>query len=1707
MENGGSVEWRIEANSAQFHEGLSAAQQAAYDFYRALEEIDKATGDAEKSLDSVGKKGNEVAQIMSNLGASIGRIATGAATAGIATLTASFTKMAKQGIADTSALEDIQIQMQGLTHSSSKAAAAMGMAVEYFRNNPFNRFDVTNATKSLIQFGAELEDVPDLLDKLGKVSLSTGAKIDEVAYYYQRNISDGRVATLDLLQMQNRGIPIFAALAKQMGVTAGEVRNLAGEGKIAVEDFQKAFDNLVDSDAMEAYNKTLSRQMDAFKGRLSNLRAAIAGYDATEAEGLVITEGGLYQSWVSMLKVFNDTMKTTSPTAIKINESLTKLGQTVGTLINKFAEKLPNILDKIGDALSWLADNSELLLPILSGVVLFVGKAASKLPVIGGVINSLGSSLGGLTGNIGKLAKLNPALTVFVGLFSVGIFEAFKNNENFRKSVSKLVSSLATIITKCLPAINALVNAFVDLASNGAVQALLEGVVWVLGELANILANMPTEVFAAIIGFFVGSALMKASPIYVAVAALSALYSVVKQFIGKDPLTAIAEAWTKFVKTVSALGTEFYRAAQDMIAGLINGIKDGANSVIAFTKNLGTTIIGTFKQVLGIHSPSKVMMELGGNITLGLAQGITDKESVVQNAMDALADDVLSLADKVINSKLSFGSIDVNGAYKDWKKVTKLFTVGSKQYESAVAKMEDARKSINLEIISLQKDYNDTLDDTIDRLKSMYSLFDTVDLSKTANSGDILGNLDKQVAKLGEWQAAQDVISGLNLSDGLKEELRNMGVESVAELSAIAGMTTSELEKLDKLWLSKQSIATEEAGKQLEGYKNETLETISKLKDGVDGETVNVYEAGGRLVSSLSEGIVGALPTLDSAWAKIDEYIAKAARSLGGGTSAGGGDNNPEDEPGETVNVVEKALSDITAAVENNAGVITAVLAGLAGGAVWKWFTGKSVGQSLLGGLKDLFGKGGAELGQAARTSGDIAKNTEVLNNNLGSAGKSMGGIDKWFKVILEGAAAVVAISVALAAVAGAIWVMDTALADVKWDEFGSKLGMVAVAVVGMGVLVGAIGTLIEKTGSQGAAVAGVLAVVGIAIDLAAVGAALGVVEKSMSSDIGGLAAKLGIMAVAIIGMGVIVAAIGAIMVGTGGLGALAAAGGILAVVGLAWDIAETAKALGEVERQLPDDLTAFSEKIKMVEKTIAIMGVLAGAIGVFAPFEAAGSLIIIALAEDLVKIATSITVADAVIPNDIDRVNSKLDLLEITIGRMGILGGAIGVFAPIEKAGAKAIKDLGAAVKDIAIDLGVMALAIPDDLGKVITKFGIVESVVERISKTNMGNFLKNLTKSWSVDKIKNIIDDYGEIAIALNTVHTNLMGVDNITGKIDDIHGVLGQIESMPAVSDLKNKEWVVGMVASICFKMGEVVTALGTLGVVDEAGVVSIVGAMNSIVDGVSKLGEVDFKKIESLGVNMVASLKGGIESVKGTVRTVAEGIQSEFWSGLESKKKDEYAQGQALARELANGLNSVVKEFQAAGHNAQSNFWTGVQERMGDEYNQGRSLGERFRQGLYDIDYANAGWWAVQGFINGVNNRGYYSNDNVYSVGANIADTFLKGIKDRGLQGSPWKTTMESGAWAVEGLVKGLEKNENKVVNEANIIAESVLEAFDFSDVTISPSVDDFKLNSGLDIEGASIRGGSGVIINQTNNNYSEYSVEAVNRDLAWMLSKV
>lgn len=96
----------------------------------------------------------------------------------------------------------------------------------------------------------------------------------------------------------------------------------------------------------------------------------------------------------------------------------------------------------------------------------------------------------------------------------------------------------------------------------------------------------------------------------------------------------------------------------DIINGFINGFKDKAGGVFAAIREIVLKVIQVAKDLLGIHSPSKVFHEIGANVIQGFINGVKDFMGGAFDAIGRVFDTIIGIAK---NSGIKMSDVVVYG--------------------------------------------------------------------------------------------------------------------------------------------------------------------------------------------------------------------------------------------------------------------------------------------------------------------------------------------------------------------------------------------------------------------------------------------------------------------------------------------------------------------------------------------------------------------------------------------------------------------------------------------------------------------------------------------------------------------------------------------------------------------------------------------------------------------------------------------------------------------------------------------------------------------------------------------------------------------------------------------------------------------------------------------------------------------------------------
>ncbi|MGF2140163.1 phage tail tape measure protein [Enterococcus innesii] len=107
----------------------------------------------------------------------------------------------------------------------------------------------------------------------------------------------------------------------------------------------------------------------------------------------------------------------------------------------------------------------------------------------------------------------------------------------------------------------------------------------------------------------------------------------------EDMKTGVSNAVDRVKETFDTIRQiDLLQIGKDIINGLVNGIRSKIDDVVNAVKDVAGSITGKIKDVLNIHSPSRVMAELGMFTSQGLADGMLDGARYVDRASSQIAD-------------------------------------------------------------------------------------------------------------------------------------------------------------------------------------------------------------------------------------------------------------------------------------------------------------------------------------------------------------------------------------------------------------------------------------------------------------------------------------------------------------------------------------------------------------------------------------------------------------------------------------------------------------------------------------------------------------------------------------------------------------------------------------------------------------------------------------------------------------------------------------------------------------------------------------------------------------------------------------------------------------------------------------------------------------------------------------------------------------
>lgn len=588
-----------------------------------------------------------------------------------------------------------------------------------------------------------------------------------------------------------------------------------------------------------------------------------------------------------------------------------QFSEGIGSLITTAVNKLPEFLNFGTQILTALLQGIIQNLPtVVSAIPQVVLSIVSALQTMWPTVSAAGSEILGML--IDGIFEYVPVMLERLPELIVSFLDYFYSAQSdLIETGFSILEFLADGIVEAIPGfiekLPEIVESFLEFWSEN-LDVFLEKGIEILETLAlGIIDAIPLllEKLPEIITTFVSFVSENLPKIVEAgVELISSLISGLIQAI-PDIVESLPEIVTAIVEGIGALSYSIVEAGANIVEGLWEGISSMTSWIYEKVSGFVSGIVDDVKGLLGIHSPSTVFRDqVGKNIGLGVAKGIEDSEDDAVKSAKELAESVYDQSKEWIDKQAKYQGYSLQQQLEVWEAIQDQFIAESQQYADAEEEIFDLRtqiqdeyyskvKEITENISDLQDEYQNQLSDRTQEIFDTFGIFDEIPERQEVSGEQLINNLQNQVAIMEEFYSKLDELSARGVNAGIVDSIRGMGPDAISELDALLALEDDKLSEFSDLYEEKQQFADEQALKELEPLREETLSQISQNLDDLSalyeenapyiGETfaeslAKSIEDGQEIVSTAAASV--AQSAVQAAQAEIEKFIPYAAASV-----------------------------------------------------------------------------------------------------------------------------------------------------------------------------------------------------------------------------------------------------------------------------------------------------------------------------------------------------------------------------------------------------------------------------------------------------------------------------------------------------------------------------------------------------------------------------------------------------------------------------------------------------------------------------------------------------------------------------------------------------------------------------------------------------------------------------------------------------------
>ena len=515
--------------------------------------------------------------------------------------------------------------------------------------------------------------ITDMSDNANKL----GTSLEDVQEAYM-SLSRGNYEMLDSLKLGYGGtkseLQRLLSDAERYAAAQGEIRDFSVDSySDIVEAIHIVQDEMgITGTTAEEAAATIEGSVNMAKAAWGNWLAGLGNEDADmggltdQLVGSVVTAGENIIPRVGQIMVtlgqtvagyapevgryLRDALIGVMPEAVQgpMRDAFAGVDGVIGELESVFNDNLKpaadaadSVFSAVSSGVKAFGDNvNSLVLPAIDTLSPafndFFGAIQAAQPLLEFIANILGV---GLAAAISTAIRLFAAITEAVAFVVTGFAQLYEG-------ISGFVAGVVQFFTADLPgAVDALVQWFAQLPGNiaGFLSAAIADVTaWA--------ANMASNAVGAGSRFISGIAgSMSALPGNIASwlsGAISTVVGWVSQF-ASNATSAASQFGSKLRSGLAAIPGTLGNIGANIIQGLVNGVTGAAGRLVNAVKGAVGNAIEGAKNLLGIHSPSRVFREIGRYTMQGAALGVDDDADLLSKSTDNAMRGMVSTAREI----------------------------------------------------------------------------------------------------------------------------------------------------------------------------------------------------------------------------------------------------------------------------------------------------------------------------------------------------------------------------------------------------------------------------------------------------------------------------------------------------------------------------------------------------------------------------------------------------------------------------------------------------------------------------------------------------------------------------------------------------------------------------------------------------------------------------------------------------------------------------------------------------------------------------------------------------------------------------------------------------------------------------------------------------------------------------------------------------